>query len=376
MVYSAKQWRCVYYEGNKVFGGMKIEANQVNLGLLENRVQRIMKEEFFSAIQNLDNAVFFATIDYFRAINAKRVNLPMTTLMISSPWEVYAWRTLDYTTDTLPIEVPDWFWSWKRIFLSESSQFYLELQLLVKGAEHLFSIYNSFRKERSDATHLSEFQHVEYEGKISYEENITIFMGLYNFIMDRIFTYNISDLQVFLTDEDLKKKKNIIEKFPCRISLYDALKLLYEATWEKKYTEFSLKYFWTWEEIKLTELLWGNVIVEKFPMLEIPFYHAVADEEINWIPLAKNADFILSGYRETIGSWERIKEKRVLLEKAKIFNLPPDDYLPYLVSRDVPEYMTTSWFWMGWQRLIQWITNQPYIYESTLLPRTHLIPNP
>jgi hypothetical protein len=48
--------------------------------------------------------------------------------------------------------------------------------------------------------------------------------------MDRIFTYNISDLQVFLTDEDLKKKKNIIEKFPCRISLYDALKLLYEAT--------------------------------------------------------------------------------------------------------------------------------------------------
>ena len=44
MVYSAKQWRCVYYEGNKVFGGMKIEANQVNLGLLENRVQRIMKE--------------------------------------------------------------------------------------------------------------------------------------------------------------------------------------------------------------------------------------------------------------------------------------------------------------------------------------------
>ena len=64
---------------------MKIEANQVNLGLLENRVQRMMKEEFFSAIQNLDNAVFFATIDYFRAINAKRVNLPMTTLMISSP---------------------------------------------------------------------------------------------------------------------------------------------------------------------------------------------------------------------------------------------------------------------------------------------------
>ncbi|MDQ1344253.1 MAG: asparaginyl-tRNA synthetase [Patescibacteria group bacterium] len=36
---------------------------------------------------------------------------------------------------------------------------------MAKGADSVFSIYNSFRKEPSDATHLSEFQHVEFEGK-------------------------------------------------------------------------------------------------------------------------------------------------------------------------------------------------------------------
>jgi hypothetical protein len=35
-------------------------------------------------------------------------------------------------------------------------------------------------------------------------------------------------------------------------------------------------------------------------MLQIPFYHAVAEKEVAGVPVAKNADFILYGYRETI----------------------------------------------------------------------------
>jgi len=118
------------------------------------------------------------------------------------------------------------------------------------------------------------------------------------------------------------------------------------------------------------------VIVEEFPMLQIPFYHAVADKEIDGVPVAKNADFILYGYRETIGAGERVRDKNALLEKAEIFNLPKNDYLPYLESRDYTDYTTTSGFGLGWQRLVQWFTNQPYIYESTVFPRTHLVPHP
>jgi aspartyl/asparaginyl-tRNA synthetase len=111
-------------------------------------------------------------------------------------------------------------------------------------------------------------------------------------------------------------------------------------------------------------------------MLQIPFYHATAEKEVAGVPVAKNADFILYGYRETIGSGERIKNKDVLLKKAEIFNLPENDYLPYLQSRNYSDYTTTSGFGLGWQRLVQWITDQPYIYEATVFPRTHIIPNP
>ncbi len=67
-----------------------------------NRVDRLKHEEQFFHISNIDDGIFKSTIEYFSSIGAKWANLPLTTLMISSPWEVYAGQTLDYTTDTLP----------------------------------------------------------------------------------------------------------------------------------------------------------------------------------------------------------------------------------------------------------------------------------
>lgn len=376
MLYSAlPKWE-IQFIGNNLFPPQVIKKGVIEESLLVNRIDRIVNEKCFFNLHNLDNAVFYATIEYFRNLWAKWTNLPLTTLMISSPWEVYAWQNLDYTTDTLPVEIPDRFWSGKRIFMAESSQFYLELTLLQRDLKQVFSIYNSFRKEKSDATHLSEFQHIEYEGKVDYEENIVIFQWLFEYVMAYIFENNMSDLRIFLTDEQIQEKKGIIAKWSIRIKFIDALKLLYESTGNEKYKEFTMKYFWAREEIKLTEILWWNVIVEWFPMLQIPFYHAIAEESVDGVPIAKNADFILYGYRETIGSWERIVNKDVLIKKSEIFNLPKEDYLPYVISRDYDSYERTSWFGMWWQRLLQWITNQPYIYEATIIPRVHLVPNP
>jgi aspartyl/asparaginyl-tRNA synthetase len=376
MPYTAlDNWK-IEYIGNNINESKVIDYKEVEQNLLENRVERVKKERVFIHIANIDNAIFQSTVEYFSKIWAKWTNLPLTTLMISSPWEVYAWQNLDYTTDTLPVELPNWFWKWKRIFLSESSQFYLELSLLIKWLDQVFSIYNSFRKEESDATHLSEFQHIEYEGKVNNEKNIEIFVWLYEYIFNYLLENNKEDLLFFLSEEELNKKIEITKKWPKRISFREALNILYKDTLDEKYKDFSLENFWTWEEVKLTELLWSNVIVEKFPMLQIPFYHAIAEEEVDGVPVAKNADFILYWYRETIGAWERIKDKNVLLKKAEIFNLPENDYFPYLQTRNYSDYITTSWFGLWYQRLVQWLTNQPYIYESTVFPRTHFIPNP
>jgi len=376
MVYKAlKNWQ-LEFKWNNIFDKFIIDNDWIDENLLKNRVERVKTNKLFYHLNQIDNWIFYATVEYFKNIWANWSNLPLTTLMISSPGEVYAWQNLDYTTDTLPVELPNWFGKWKRIFLSESSQFYLELYLLINWLDQVFSVYNSFRKEESDATHLSEFQHIEYEGKTDLEWDKTVFVWLFNYIFNYLYKNNKENLLYFISEGELNLKKDLVENWPKIISFKEALDLLYRETWEEKYKEFSLKHFWSWEEVKLTEILWANVIVEKFPMLQIPFYHAIAKEEVGWVPVAKNADFILYGYRETIWAWERIKDKEILMKKAEIFNLPKDDYLPYLKTRDFEDYKTTSWFGLGWQRLVQWLTNQPYIYESTIFPRTHLIPNP
>ena len=376
MVYKALQSWKIYYCGNRVYEPKELDYKGLDDALLKDRVSRVKNESQFYHMANIDDWILKATVAYFTSIWAKRANLPLTTLMISSPWEVYAGQTLDYTTDTLPIEIPSWFWEKRRVFLAESSQFYLELLLLVQNMKQVFSIYNSFRKEKSDATHLSEFQHIEYEGKTDLEWNIKVFLWLYNAVFNYLVENNSADLLFFLSEDELKNKVDLVKKWPERVTFKKALDLLYDNTGDSRYKEFTLKYFWTWEEVKLTEILGANVIVEKYPMLQIPFYHAVSQEEYEWVPLAKNADFILHSYRETIWAGERIKNKEVLMKKAEIFNLPKEDYMPYLRSRDYSDYTTTSWFGMGWQRLTHWLTDQPYIYEATIFPRTHLIPNP
>ena len=376
MVYTALEWWKIYYWWNNLYKPFNIDYKYVDESLLKNRISRVKKEAQFYHMANIDDWILKATVAYFTSIWAKRANLPLTTLMISSPWEVYAGQTLDYTTDTLPIEIPSWFWEKRRVFLAESSQFYLELLLLAQNMEQVFSVYNSFRKEKSDATHLSEFQHIEYEWKTDLEWNIKVFTWLFSSVFNYLVEHNSEDLLFFLWENALKNKIDLVKKLPTRVTFREALNLLYEATKNERYKEFTLKHFWTWEEIKLTEILNSNVIIERYPMLQIPFYHAASEEEYEWTPLAKNADFILHSYRETIWSWERIKNKEVLIKKAEIFNLPKDDYLPYLTSRDYSDYETTSWFGMWWQRLTHRLTDQPYIYEATVFPRTHLIPNP
>lgn len=164
-VYSTQE-RHIVYNWNNINTEKIINKDDIELSLLDNRVNRVKNEKMFYHLLKIDNAIFMSTVQYFHSLNAQWLNLPLTTLMISSPGEVYAWQTLDYTIDTLPVELLNWFDGSKRIFLSESSQFYLELWLLIKNIDQVFSIYNSFRKEKSDATHLSEFNTLNMNEKL------------------------------------------------------------------------------------------------------------------------------------------------------------------------------------------------------------------
>ena len=344
---------------------------------LEQRLDEVRSDERYYHLHKIDNAIFNASVDYFRKVGAEWCNLPLTTLMISSPGEVYAGQRLDYTTDALPVEL-DWFKNNRKIFLAESAQFYLEMRLLIRGIDRVFCIYNSFRKEKTDFSHLSEFQHIEFEGKVDFNENTEIFINLLKHVTRTLVKDNAKNLKYFLKPEDVAGLKKAFDpgRAVKRLTFDQAMAVLYEDTEDKRYRERTMKHFGAWEEIRLTNIFQKHVLITEFPLLEIPFYHDEADAGDNKKGVAKNADLILCGYRETVGGGTRISDPEKLKAKAALFNLPPEDYAPYLRTRKAENYEVTSGFGLGWQRYVHWLLKLPFIWDACHVPRTHYLPKP
>lgn len=364
------------YVGNNIQEPIDDVANQQYTPVTSSALlNALVHDPHLAHLQSIDNAVFNATIDYFRSLNASWCNLPLTTKMISSPGEVYAGQKLNYTTDALPVEL-SWFDA-GTIFLAESSQFYLELRLLIENLSQVFSIYNSFRKEKVDFSHLAEFQHIEYEGKVDMEQNIEIMLGLIRFITNYILANNHDDLLYYLTEDEITalgttfEPENIV-----RLTFNEAMKLLETELKDSKYAERSLKHFGSYEEVALTRILNKHCVVTEFPVEEIPFYHVGGVVDENGKQYAKNADLILLGYREVIGSGQRITDLDAIQKKAEFFNLPPEDYEPYINLRKCQQYETTSGFGLGWQRYTQWLLKMPYIWQMSHTPRSEHLPKP
>ncbi|GBE19973.1 asparagine--tRNA ligase [archaeon BMS3Abin17] len=367
--YRANEDKSISYNGNNVFPVIEdISSKKVPINEIENRVKQFKKEDMWKHITQINHRINMSTNEYFDNIGACFVPLPLTTKMISSPGAVYGKEAIDYTTDVCPITLK-WFDLEDSAFLSESSQIYLELALTPKELKHVYSIYNSFRKEKADATHLSEFHHIEYEGKVSQEDNERIALGLTKKIIKDLLNKNEKDLSHFLTKRKLKSLDNFaanIGRIP-QLKFREALDILYEETKDDVYKEFSLKNFGSWEEIKLTEILGNMVLIKEFPLLEVPFYHAQVD--CKKPEVANNSDVIWPGYREFIGSGHRIRSKKELQDKAKIFNLPLKDYSPYFQTRKFEDYEVTSGFGVGLERMIQGILEMPFIWSASQFPR-------
>ncbi len=367
--YTANKDGTIGYKGNKIFPFIK-DVTRVNISVsdIENKVKSLHDDLMWPAISRVNNTINTAITNYFNSIESFFMPLPMTTRMISSPGAVYGKEAIDYTTDTSPITLK-WFDLSKNVFLAESSQIYLELALLQKGVDQVFANYHSFRKEKSDATHLSEFHHIEYEGKVSQERNIDIINHMLKKIVYDLIEHNSLDLGRFIDNKKIGELQAIFSKPIPIITLKEALSLLYTDTKDERYKKFTLQNFGSWEEIRLTEIVDGIVGISEMPLLEVPFYHAMKDGSKPMV--ANNTDIIWPGYRETIGSGHRVRSLSELEKKALIFNLPKEDYEPYLQSRKFQDYKETSGFGMGWERLIQGILEMPFIYSASLFPRVH-----
>jgi len=367
--YTANLDGTISYKGNRIFRPiLDISQCEVPIKEFEERVEGFNENEMWEHISKINHTINMSANEYFDKSGALFTLLPLITKMISSPGAVYGKGKINYTTDTSPIKLK-WFDLQKEAFLSESSQIYLELSLVSKNVNQVYSIYNSFRKEKSDTTHLSEFHHIEYEGQISQKENETLALNLIKKIILDLIRKNKEDLEYFLFEEKLKELKNFAEKIleiP-KIDFKEVLELLFKETGEEKYKEFTLRNFGSWEEVKITEILGNMILIKEFPLLEVPFYHAIVDGK-NPI-VANNSDIIWPGYREILGSGHRVRSEEELDEKAKIFNLPQEDYAPYMKTRKLKNYKETSGFGLGWERILQGLLEMPFIWSASQFPR-------
>lgn len=367
--YTAVNGGKINYRGNNIFQPMgDIGNTKPSVEDLKNRVIQFSSDLMWGHIARINHRINFIANSYFDNLGALFTTLPLTTRMISSPGAVYGKEAINYTTDTCPITL-NWFDLPNKAFLSESSQIYLEISLTQKNVDHVYSIYNSFRKEKADSTHLSEFHHIEYEGHVSQQKNVKVALGLIKVILKELLNKELPSLSYFLSLERISELRTLSEKIHLtpKITFKKALDLLYQHTKNEKYKKFTLKHFGSWEEIKLTEIFGGMIIIEEYPLLEVPFYHAMIDNKFPSV--ANNSDVIWPGYRETIGSGHRVRSREELEKKSKIFNLPLDDYKPYLQTRNLKAYKTSSGFGLGWERLLQGLLEMPFIWSASQFPR-------
>jgi asparaginyl-tRNA synthetase len=360
------------YKGNNIYSPINdVSCVRPEADAFHNRVAEFHEGNGWKSISRINHSINWSVNKFFHEMGACFTILPLTTRMISSPGAVYGREAINYTSDTCPITL-NWFDLPKTAFLAESSQIYLELSLLQPGVDHVYCVYNSFRKEEADTTHLSEFHHVEYEGKVDQNENEKIALEMVSCVISDLLKNEEEELAHFIKPADMKELEELasdIHAIP-RLTFREALDILRDDTGDDKYRNFTLNgNFGFWEEVRLTEILGTMCVVKQFPLLEVPFYHTLVENSEP--PVADNADFIWPGYREFIGSGARIETLSRLHEKAKIFNLPLDDYKPYLQSRERSCYVRTSGFGLGWERMLQGLLQMPYIWSAVHFPRVH-----
>src|SRR3989338_7480395 len=137
--YTANKDGTISYKGNKIFKPIKnINSVEIPVKEIEERVIQFKKEEMWKHLAKINHRINMSANLFFEKLGSLFTTLPLTTRMISSPGAVYRKEAINYTTDTCTITLK-WFDLPNEVFLSESSQIYLELALTQREVDRVYS---------------------------------------------------------------------------------------------------------------------------------------------------------------------------------------------------------------------------------------------
>jgi len=250
--------------------------------------------------------------------------------------------------------------SGKTVYLTQSSQFYLEA--LIYSLEKVYTVAPSFRAEKSRTRrHLTEFWHAEAEvAWVGLNDVLKVEEELVSYIVSKVLERRHEELKIL--GRDLKPLESVNPPF-YRISYDEALSILERKGFKLEWGED----LGADEERALTLEYDKPLFIYGFPEKCKAFYHK-SDPRRPEVTLS--ADLLApEGYGEIIGGGERISEERELVEKIKRFGLDPSDYEWYIDLRrygSVPH----AGFGLGVDRLVMWICGLNSITDAIPFPRT------
>lgn len=348
------------YKGNRLFKPIR-DVRGVKPPVFAKRHLEIKTDwKKWEALIKIWDCVFKGTNEFMDKKGALLFDLPITTRMISSPGALTG--TISSDVDPFVIKFFD-----KKVYLTQSSQLYLEFAITNPKINSVYCWEKSFRREKADFRHLPEFTHVEFESNFDFEQNLKFQQQYLQFLIKYILKNCKKEIVLFLNQGEVKELRKFSElKKIERIRFEDAFKLLREKTKDQKYSKPTIRNFCAYEEVLLTEITKKPLFVTHYIEEEVAFYHARDSKNDR---LVVNADFLYPGYGELIGSGERVLTRGETERKARYFKLPKQDYNFYIESRDIKNPIIHSGWGMGIERFIQSILKLPFIWETKPFPR-------
>lgn len=260
-------------------------------------------------------------------------------------------------------------------FLTQSSQFYLEMAL--PGVGDCYCIADSFRAEKSHTRrHFIEFLHAEAEfsGIFTMDDHIQKMREFLQTLLVEFQTISaktIKDYDTVMKTDITSHLASIVEKSK-RIKCMrhsEAIKYLRE---HEIYKDAETKTHFELDddipeaqERKMIDDIGEIVFLTHFPLVTKSFYMKADPEDPT---LAWGLDVEVPTVGEIIGSGVREGDYKTLLSRMAAQSLKIEDYTEYLDLRKYG-FASTSGFGLGVDRILTWIMDQYRISDVATFPR-------
>lgn len=302
----------------------------------------VLDNPWYKLLVKLENLITYETMNFYEEKGIITIHLPVTTGTISSP--------MGRGSDSTPVKVN---LNGEDTYLADSMQFLLEYGCRL-NKNGVFYVMPSFRGEKSDEMHLSQFYHSEVEIPGNLEDIINLGTEYIKFLSKKIIEKLGDELKKAIGDiSHIEKIAHFSGNFP-KITFDEVEKRMKEL--HPECIEQYIEYEDGWRNISrlaekdLIKIFDGPVWVTNFDELAVPFYQKL-DAKIKGT--TRNAD-LLMGIGETIGCGERCSNGDEVLKALSKHEVDPLEYNWYVKMKTMYP-METAGFGMGIERFLLWV---------------------